>query len=163
MRRASAVRWAVGTAATGSAVIAAAAWWRRHRRVGSAWVNQVVDPWLVRHGVVDRTDGEIGLLEHVGRTSGIVRTSPVHPVPTADGFRIVVPLGTESQWARNVLAAGGCRLQVGDATYELDRPRFVEPTAVEGVPPLVGRVLVWLGFRYLVLQHADEELRLAAA
>ena len=62
--------------AVGVVAIGAAAWWRAHPRLGSDLVNRVVDPWLVDHGVVDRTAGEIGLIEHVGRKSGIVRISP---------------------------------------------------------------------------------------
>jgi hypothetical protein len=127
------------------------AWWRRYPRTGSAWVNRVVDPWLVRHGILAHSAGEIGLLEHVGRTTGIVRRSPVHPVATPDGFRIIVPLGLESHWARNALAAGGCRLQLGDVVHDLDRPVLITPDEVEGLSPLARRAMDWLGFRYLLL------------
>jgi deazaflavin-dependent oxidoreductase (nitroreductase family) len=140
----------------GALLVGAAAWWRRHPRFGSAWVNRVVDPWLVRRGVIDKSAGEIGLIEHVGRRSGTVRLSPVHPVPIDDGYRIIVPLGVESQWARNVLAAGHCRLQVGHVVHELDEPTLVVPSAVDDLPPLTGRVMEWLGFRYLLLHRFAE-------
>lgn len=94
----------------------------------------------------------------VGRTSGIVRVTPIHPVATAEGFRIVAPLGIESQWARNVMAARHCRLQVGRVVHELDEPRIVLPSEIEGLPRLATRVMDWLGFRYLVLrQFAEHE------
>lgn len=128
-------------------------WWRRHPRAGAAWVNRVANPWLVRRGVPVLSRGEIGLLEHVGRRSGAVRVTPVHPVPTAEGFRIIVPLGTESQWVRNVLAAGRCRLQVEGEVHELDEPRLFRPAQVTDVPDVVARVLDWLGFRYLALRR----------
>ena len=137
----------------GSLLMAAVTWWRRHPRVGAAWVNRVLDPWLVERGLLDRTNGEIGLLEHVGRTSGTVRRTPVHPVATETGFRIIVPLGAESQWARNVIAAGHCRLQIADTMYELDEPLLVEPSSVAGVPALARGVMGWLGFRYLELRR----------
>ncbi len=142
-----------GTAALAGAGVA---WWRRHPRAGSAWVNRVVDPWLVDRGVAERSRGEIGLLEHVGRSSGLVRVTPVHPVPTDSGFRIIVPLGVESQWARNVLAAGHCRIQVGDAIHELDEPTLVEPSEVEELPLAARRAMTWLGFRYLLLHRFAE-------
>lgn len=151
MRRLVLMLGAVGVAAIGAAV-----WWRAHPRLGSSWVNRVVDPWLVDHGVVDRTAGEIGLIEHVGRKSGIVRVSPVHPIPTDGGFRIIVPLGLESRWAQNVLAAGTCRLQVGAAVHELDEPMLVAPSMVVGLPPLASRAMGWLGFRYLLLHRFAE-------
>jgi hypothetical protein len=134
-------------------VVGTAAWWRRHPRFGAAWVNRVVDPWLVRQGIVDKSEGEIGLIEHVRRTSGTVRVSPIHPVATGEGFRIIVPLGVESQWAQNVLAAGHCRMQVGDLVYELDEPVLVMPSKVEGLPVIASRVMDWLGFRYLELRR----------
>lgn len=142
--------------ALGSLVVGAVAWWRRHPRFGARWVNRVVDPWLVRQGIVDKSAGEIALIEHVGRKSGTVRFSPVHPVPTEDGFRIIVPLGLESQWAQNVLAAGHCRLQVAGVVYELDEPVLVSPSAIEGLPRLENRVMEWLRFRYLQLHRFAE-------
>jgi deazaflavin-dependent oxidoreductase (nitroreductase family) len=142
-----------GLAALGGGVL----WWRRHPRAGAAWVNRVANPWLVRVGIAGRTRGEIGLLEHVGRRSRIVRVTPVHPVATAEGFRIIVPLGSQSQWARNVLAAGHCRLQVGEEIHELDEPRLISPGLVEGMPAVMGRVMDWLGFRYLALRRFASE------
>lgn len=134
------------------------AWWRRHPRSGAGWVNRVLDPWLVRQGVVGNSNGEIGLLEHVGRKSGVVRVTPVHPVRTTAGFRVVVPLGVESQWALNVIAAGHCRLQVGEVVHELDEPLLVMASGVEGLPKPATQVMDWLGFRYLVLrQFAEHE------
>jgi hypothetical protein len=140
----------------GGLTLGFAIWWRKHRRFGTTWVNRLIDPWLVRHRIVDRSAGEIGLIEHVGRTSGIVRVSPVHPVPTSSGFRIIVPLGLESQWARNILAAGQCRLQVGEMVYELDEPRLVEPSQVVGLPFAAREVMTSLGFRYLLLHRFDD-------
>jgi deazaflavin-dependent oxidoreductase (nitroreductase family) len=137
-------------------LVATAAWWRRHPRFGSSWVNRVVDPWVVREGIVEKSEGEIGLIEHVGRKSGIVRVSPVHPVRTEDGFRIVVPLGLESEWAHNVLTAGRCRLQIGETVYELDEPMLISPMLVEEIPPLVQHMMVWLGFQYLQLHRFAE-------
>jgi deazaflavin-dependent oxidoreductase (nitroreductase family) len=130
-------------------------WWRRHPRFGAATMNRIVNPWLVRQGIAEVTAGEIGLLEHVGRVTGKARVTPVHPVETPDGVRIIVPLGSESQWVRNVLAAGRCRLQVGDMVQELDEPRFVEPTEVE-LPVGAARLMTWLGFRYLRLRRFTE-------
>lgn len=143
-------------AGAGAAGAGFVAWWRRHPRFGAQTVNRVVNPWLVRQGVSDATHGEIGLLEHVGRVSGTVRVTPIHPVETTAGVRIVVPLGAASEWARNVLAAGHCRLQRGHVVLELDTPRLLDPTEVEDVPKLAGHLMSWLGFRYLTLRRFAE-------
>jgi deazaflavin-dependent oxidoreductase (nitroreductase family) len=131
-------------------------WWRQHPRAGAATVNRVINPWLMRQGVADVSRGEIGLMEHIGRISGTVRVTPIHPVVTDNGLRIIVPLGGESQWARNVIAAGHCRVQVGETIRELDEPKLVSPTEVEAVPPVAARVMDWLGFRYLLLHQFAE-------
>jgi deazaflavin-dependent oxidoreductase (nitroreductase family) len=138
--------------------VGAFAWWSNHRRSGAEWVNRVADPWLVGHGLVDKSRGEIGLIEHVGRRSGIVRVTPVRPVPTEAGFRIVVPLGLQSEWAQNVLAAGHCRLRIGEQVYELDEPLLVSPLAVAGLSPSIAHATDLLGFRYLLLHRFDEAI-----
>ena len=129
------------------------AWWRSHRRTGSRFVNEVVNPFLLRRGVAGRSRENLGTLEHIGRRSGIRRLALVHPVPTDNGFRIIVPLGDESQWARNVLAAGHCRLQVGDTVYELDEPALVEPGAIEELAAPLRWVQAQLGFRWFRLHR----------
>jgi deazaflavin-dependent oxidoreductase (nitroreductase family) len=96
------------------------------------------------------------LIEHVGRRSGIVRRTPIHPVPTDDGFRIIVPIGEESEWARNVLAAGHCRLVLGDRLVELDQPVLERPAEVPDLPGPVRGLFEWLGFRYLRLRTIEE-------
>jgi hypothetical protein len=81
-------------------------------------------------------------------------------VRTARGFRIIVPLGVESQWAQNVLAAGHCRLQLDGVFHELDEPVLVKPSRIEGLPKPATRVMDWLGFRYLVLRPFEPHVAL---
>jgi deazaflavin-dependent oxidoreductase (nitroreductase family) len=150
------MRRLVGLGALAAAIGAAVMWWRGNRRFGASYVNRVIDPWLVRQGIVSKSEGELGLLEHVGRKSGLVRVTPVHPVATDTGFRIIVPLGEESHWAQNVLAAGHCRIQVGEVVHELDEPALVAPSSVEGLPPVAAKAMDWLGFRYLELRRFAE-------
>ncbi len=146
--------WRVFFALTSLEAAGAVLWWRRHRRWGTGFVNRVIDPRIVRWRMDERSRGEIALIEHVGRTTGILRRTPVHPVPTETGFRIIVPLASDSQWARNVLAAGRCRLKIGDVIHDLDEPRLVSPCSVAEIV-WVGRIAMsWLGFRYLLLRDA---------
>ena len=136
----------------GCVAAAAAGIWRRNPRIGAAFVNSVVNPGLLRRGLSGGRASEIGTLEHVGRRSGVRRLTPVHPEPTRDGFRVLVPLGVQSQWAGNVIAAGRCRLQLHDQVFELDEPAMVPASEAEGVPWAVRRVMAALGFRYLNLR-----------
>jgi len=140
----------IGLVATATA---AALVWRRNRRLGTRFVNAVVNPALMRRGLAGKGGSEIGTLEHVGRRSGIRRLTPVHPEFTTDGFRIIAPLGPESAWARNVLAAGHCRLQLHDTVYDLDEPRLVASDELDGIPRILRALEGALGFRYLVLHQ----------
>jgi len=150
------MRRIVSIAAAAAAFIGVAAGavivWRRNPRIGSAFVNTVVNPRLLRRGLAGGAVSEIGTLEHVGRSSGIRRLTPVHPQPTPEGFRIIVPLGPHSQWARNVLAAGHCRLQLHDVVYDLDEPKMIPASDVSALPPVMRGVMAPLGFQYLTLR-----------
>lgn len=143
-------------AATALGLVIAVGWWREHRRVGTDYMNRTINPWLERHGLISGSRGELGLVEHVGRTSGIVRLTPIHPMPIAGGFRIIVPVGERSEWARNVLAAGRCRIVIGDRTFELAQPALETPAEVPGLPRPMRALFGWLGFRYLHLRFAEE-------
>lgn len=138
--------------AAAAGIFSAARWWRENRRVGAGVVNRFIDPWLERQGVVGGSHGELGLIEHVGRKSGTVRRTLIHPMPTEGGYRIIVPIGEESEWARNVLAAGHCRLVLSDRTVELDEPVLETPAEVPDLPRPVRALFEWLGFRYLRLR-----------
>src|SRR5215475_3394947 len=67
-----------------------------------------------------------------GRTSGQWRTTPVNPL-TLDGERYLVAPRGETQWVRNMRAAGGGELRVGRRTEpftatelaDADKPRVL--------------------------------------
>ena len=89
----------VAPLAIGTVLFGAARMWRHDRRVGTAFVNSVRDSVLLRRGLAGSGRSEIATLEHVGRRSGMKRLTPVHPEATQKGFRIVVPLGMQSERA----------------------------------------------------------------
>lgn len=134
-----------------AAVAGLAVYWRWFPRAGVHWANETFNPWLVRHGWAGVGRSEIGTLEHVGRRTGTRHLTPVHPVPTTDGFRIIVPLAEKSEWAKNVLAAGHCRLQLHDVVYELDEPAMISPSEVADLQRPVRWMEERLGFTYLRL------------
>jgi hypothetical protein len=139
-------------AVTGAALLAAVVLWRRNPRIGTAFVNSVVNPALLRRGLAGYGRSEIGTLEHVGRKSGVRRLTPVHPEPTPTGFRIILPLGMRSEWARNVVAAGHCRLLLHGQVLDLDEPAMVDAGEAQDLPWPLRPVLAALGFQYLNLR-----------
>jgi deazaflavin-dependent oxidoreductase (nitroreductase family) len=78
------------------------------------------------------------VVHHVGRRSGTQYATPVAIVTTPDGFVIPLPWGERTQWARNVLEAGGCRLQWGGSEYSLVQPQLIGRGEAE---VFFGRVL----------------------
>jgi hypothetical protein len=142
--------------------------WRRNPRTGASQMNQLVNPFLVRRGFAGGGRSELGTLEHVGRKSGTVRLTPVHPIILEDSVRIIVPLGLQSEWARNVLMAGHCRLQLHGTVYELDEPVLLPAGAMMEMPAFGRWLGDMLGVMYLRLHRFAEhpgtlELPAAAA
>jgi deazaflavin-dependent oxidoreductase (nitroreductase family) len=142
--------------ATAAGLYGLVLWWRNHRRAGTDFMNRTVNPWLERHGLVGGKGSELGVIEHIGRKSGILRRTAIYPMPIPDGFRIIVPVGGASQWARNVLAAGRCRLLIRERTFDLDQPVLETPDEVPALPRPVRALFGWLGFRYLRLRTVSE-------
>jgi hypothetical protein len=131
--------------------------WMRYTRIGAGFANDVVNPYLVRRGLSGSGASELATLEHVGRRTGIRRLTPLHAIPTADGVRFAVPLGDRSEWARNVLTAGRCRMRYHDMLVELDDPRLLAPTEDPAMGQVLGRIAAWLGWKYLVLHRVVEQ------
>jgi deazaflavin-dependent oxidoreductase (nitroreductase family) len=81
-------------------------------------------------------------LEHVGRRSGIVRHTPVRAFRRHDQVVIGLNFGRESDWLKNIQAAGRCRMRLGSEQLELGAPRVVSVTeGIEGMPWVFGVAL----------------------
>lgn len=65
------------------------------------------------------------VVHHRGRRSGRALTVPVAVRVTPDEFLIVLPWGAGTNWARNVLAAGGCVLRWKGADHAVTAPEVV--------------------------------------
>src|ERR1700736_4764176 len=70
-----------------------------------------------------------GILTHVGRKSGKLYRTPVNVFRAPEGFFIALTYGRESEWVKNVVAAGGCQLETRGVLYQLSEPTIVhDPT-----------------------------------
>ena len=83
-----------------------------------------------------------GRVVHVGRRSGVVRRTPM--LHFRQGERVVFALtyGPETEWVRNVLAAGSCRFETRQGSLDLAAPSLVHDGARRLVPHLV-RAGLW--------------------
>ena len=69
--------------------------------------------------------GRYPVVTHVGRTSGTTYQTPLDALPTDTGYVLVCRYGPESDWVRNVLAAGSATLRIDGEEHELTGPRLV--------------------------------------
>jgi deazaflavin-dependent oxidoreductase (nitroreductase family) len=102
--------------------------WLRH------WVTERFNPLIVRYGLVGGEHSPWAFVEHVGRKSGMVRRTPILPHVSGDHVVVPLPYGRNVHWARNVLAAGHCRMQLHAQVYELDEPQVLPASEVEEMP-----------------------------
>lgn len=73
------------------------------------------------------------LIRHRGRRSGTAYETPIAVVPTADASIVMIglPWGATTNWARNVVAAGGASLRWRGRDLELVHPRIVDGAGAE--------------------------------
>ena len=79
--------------------------------------------------------GKWPVLTHVGRSSGQEYRTPLDAHPVAGGYLFVLVYGSESDWVRNVLAAGNATLLVDGRVVALTAPRLVGRDEAERALP----------------------------
>jgi deazaflavin-dependent oxidoreductase (nitroreductase family) len=82
---------------------------------------------------------------HTGRTSGRTYETPVNVFQRDGEFVIALTYGVDSDWVRNVLAAGGCELVTRGQRYRLDDPQVVHDESRELAAPFARPVLRLVG------------------
>ena len=97
------------------------------------------------------------VVEHVGRKSGRAYEVPVALIASPAQFVICLPFGRGTNWARNVVAAGGCDIRWKGGTHHVTSPRVV---GREVALPLANRferfMIPRLGFSdFLLLDRVE--------
>jgi deazaflavin-dependent oxidoreductase (nitroreductase family) len=83
------------------------------------------------------------IVRHVGRKSGRVYRTPLNAFRTDGGYIIALTYGAESDWVKNVLAAGSCELFTRGRWMHLSDLRIeIEPG--KGRAPLPVRLALSL-------------------
>ncbi|MEV6009404.1 nitroreductase family deazaflavin-dependent oxidoreductase [Streptomyces sp. NPDC051976] len=65
-----------------------------------------------------------GAVHHKGRKSGKEYRTPVKVFRKNDHFVLSLPYGSGSDWAKNVVAAGGCEIKTGGRRYQVVAPQI---------------------------------------
>jgi deazaflavin-dependent oxidoreductase (nitroreductase family) len=120
--------------------------------------NRVVTNRVV--GPLARYLPGFAVVSHVGRRSGRTYRTPVNLFTRADGYVIALMYGADSQWVRNVLAAGGADVETRGRRVHLIAPELVRDPARSLVPKPV-RILVRLTNvdEFMLLERADADRR----
>lgn len=95
-------------------------------------------------------------IEHVGRRSGKVYVTPATAHMYGDRMVIALTFGNQSDWARNVRAAGGCVVRFNGCSYQGTDPQFLaredaRPVLVAAFSPMLRAGTRLLGVRQFLL------------
>jgi deazaflavin-dependent oxidoreductase (nitroreductase family) len=125
-----------GTAATGVLMMRFRKRWLA--KINIAFTNRITSifaGWLPAFGI----------LTHVGRKSGKVYRTPINVFRASNGFIIALTYSSQSEWVKNVLAAGGCDLKTRRKKYRLSAPHVVRDPKCRRFPIPVRLVLRTVG------------------
>jgi deazaflavin-dependent oxidoreductase (nitroreductase family) len=115
-------------------------------------MTRVLNP-LIRKLAGRRHFRMAALLWHVGRRSGRTYRTPVSAGRTGDVVVIALTFGNQSDWSRNVRAAGGCSLRFRGRDYAATQPEFL---SLQEAAPLVRAAfgpMERAGFRMLGIKQ----------
>jgi deazaflavin-dependent oxidoreductase (nitroreductase family) len=119
-------------------------------RLNRVVTNRVVGPFAAR------LPG-FAIVTHVGRRSGREHSNPVNLFRRGDRYVIALTYGADSQWVRNVLAAGEAHVLTRGRTIHLVEPEVVHDERQSLVPPAVRPILRAAKVSdFMVLRRAPE-------
>ncbi|HEY4002819.1 MAG TPA: nitroreductase family deazaflavin-dependent oxidoreductase [Candidatus Xenobia bacterium] len=107
------------------------------------YVNRVVTNPIL--GMIAWLVPPFAVVKHRGRKSGKQYRTPVIGFGSRRGFVIPMTYRRDTDWARNVLAAGTVDIVHGGQTFTLGQPRVVGWEEAEGRLPFVWRQLLGVG------------------
>jgi deazaflavin-dependent oxidoreductase (nitroreductase family) len=104
------------------------------RRLAIAFNKRVLNPGMLWLGSRCRTS--YAAVRHVGRRSGRTYTTPVVAKLVGDDTVVIpLPYGPETDWCRNVLAAGGGTMTLQKRAYRLSAPEVIDAAVGERLVP----------------------------
>jgi len=84
----------------------------------------------------------LGVVIHRGRATGTQYRTPVNVFPREDGrYVLALTYGADTDWVKNVLAAGGCELLTRGRHLELTAPRLFHDESRHEVGVLARAIL----------------------
>ncbi|NKQ57182.1 nitroreductase family deazaflavin-dependent oxidoreductase [Amycolatopsis sp. K13G38] len=96
-------------------------------------------------GPISRRVPGFGTVVHRGRRSGKIYRTPLNVFRVPEGYVVALTYGPDSDWVRNVLAAGGCELETLGRVVTLTNPRVVHDENRAALPFPTRRFLGLIG------------------
>lgn len=95
------------------------------------------------------------IVRYVGRRSGKAYRTPMNVFRHGDEYVFALTYGSDVQWVKNVLAAGGCELEVRGKVVRLSEPRLIEDPNRRLMPLPVRLFLGLIGVKdFMVMRPA---------
>ena len=129
-------------------------------RVAMRPMTRVLNP-LIRK-FAGRRHFRMAAIRHVGRKSGRAYVTPAGARLSGDVAVIPLTFGNQSDWSKNVRAAGGCSIRVEGQDYAAAEPQFMDradagPLLRSAFGPMEQASFRLLGIKqYLRLRVAPE-------
>src|SRR5215831_2816396 len=77
------------------------------------------------------------ILTHIGRRSGRTYATPINAFRRGDRYIFALTYGSNTDWVRNVLAAGQCRIRTRGRSVRLIEPEVVVDPRLRELPRLL--------------------------
>jgi deazaflavin-dependent oxidoreductase (nitroreductase family) len=103
----------------------------RWNKAGLNRLTRHIAPWMPGLGVVI----------HRGRRTGRRYETPVNVFPAAGGYVLALTYGPDTDWVKNVLAAGGCELRTRGQVIQLGAPCVFRDDTRASIRPVERQVL----------------------
>jgi deazaflavin-dependent oxidoreductase (nitroreductase family) len=107
----------------------------RWNKAGLNHLTRHIAPWMPGLGVV----------VHRGRRPGRRYQTPVQVFTAGGGYVLALTYGPDTDWVKNVLAAGGCELRTRGRAIQLGSPRLFHDQSRSGIRPVGRQMLRILG------------------
>jgi len=120
-------------------------------------LTKILNPLMVR--LAGRRFFPMAQIHHAGRRSGKAYMTPTSAHLRGDVLLIGLTFGNQSDWSRNVRAAGGCTVRLGGHTYRATSPELVtwaddRALIASAFNPVLRAGFRLLGIRQFMRLHA---------
>ena len=114
-------------------------------------LTKILNPLMVR--LAGRRFVPMAQIHHVGRRSGNAYVTPVSAHLHGDVLPIGLTFGNQSDWSRNVRAAGRCTVRLGGHAYRATSPELVTWAEDRALIASAFNPVLRAGFRMLGIRQ----------